>query len=97
MSFMAIPRSKHTKSRRNKGRIHLFLRQPAVSVCPKCGKEAQPHRVCWNCGYYKQEEVIKVLEKLNKKEKKKREKEIAAKGKESKTEKPLAMEELSKR
>ena len=94
---MAIPRSKHTRSRRNKGRMHIFLKQPALSVCPKCGKEVLPHILCWNCGYYKGREVIDVLAKLTKKEKKKRQKEIAAKGKEEKGGKDLTMEELSKK
>ena len=92
---MAIPRSKHTKSRRNKSRAHLFTEMPSLVGCPKCGKEARPHTVCLNCGYYKGREVINVLEKLNKKEKKQREKEMAAHEKEEK--KPLTMEELSKK
>jgi len=91
---MAIPRSKHTKSRRNKGRMHIYLTQLALTTCPKCGKEALPHTVCRNCGYYKGEEVINVLEKLNKKERKKREKEMAEKEKGQKT---PTMEELSRK
>lgn len=94
---MAIPRSKHTKSRRNKGRMHIFIKQPVLGICPKCGKETRPHTICWNCGYYKGEEVINLLERLTKKEKKKREKEIAGKEKEEKGNKPLSMEELSKK
>jgi len=94
---MAIPRSKHTKSRRNNSRMHIFLNQPVFSVCPKCGKETLPHIVCWNCGYYKDREVIDVLGKLTKKEKKRRQKEISEKGKEEKASKPLSMEELSKK
>ena len=29
-------------------------------LCPKCGTEIRPHRVCMNCGTYKGKEVIKV-------------------------------------
>lgn len=94
---MAIPRSHHTKSRRNKGRMHRFLRKPLLSVCPKCGKEVLPHTICLNCGYYKGREVIDIFGKLDKKEKKKREKEMAAREKEEKAVKPLSMEELSKK
>ena len=94
---MAVPKQRHTKSRRNKRRANLFLKAPALSTCAKCKKMAQPHTVCWNCGYYKGEEVIDVLKKLTKKEKKKKEKEIAAKGKEEKKAKPLTMEQLSKK
>ena len=55
-----------------------------------------PHTVCLNCGYYKGKEVINVLEKLTKKERKIREKEMAKKEKEEKKDKPLTMENLSK-
>jgi len=43
-----------------------------------------PHTACKNCGYYKGKEVVNVLGKLTKKEKKLREKEIKQASKESK-------------
>ena len=55
------------------------------------------HSVCSACGYYKGEEVIDVMKKLTKKEKKKKQKEIDAKGGEEKKDKSLNMEELSKK
>lgn len=76
--------------------MHLFLEKPSLTLCPKCGKETRPHTICWNCGYYKGEQIINVLEKLSKKEKKKREKEIKVKERGGE-EKPLTMEELSKK
>ena len=94
---MAVPKQRHTKSRRNKRRMHIFLRPSALTRCEKCRKEKLPHTICWNCGYYKGKEVINVLEKLTKKERKKREKEMKARGKEEKTAKPLTMEELSRK
>jgi len=97
---MGVPRSKHTKSRRDKGRTHLFLKGPTLVSCPKCGASKRPHAVCEKCGYYKGKEILKVLESLNKKERKKREKEIAIKEKKemgSKKEKPLDLKELSKK
>lgn len=75
--------------------MHIFLSAPSLTKCPKCAKPARPHSVCFNCGYYKGTEVIDVLKKLTKKEKKQKEKEIAAAEKEQ--EKPLTMEELSRR
>jgi len=95
--YMAIPRSKHTKSKRNKRRAHIVLEFPKLTACPKCGKPVLGHTVCKNCGFYKGREVIDVLKKLTKKEKKKREKEIAAREKSEKQSKPLSMEELSKK
>jgi large subunit ribosomal protein L32 len=97
---MGVPRSKHTKSRRNKGRMHLFIKGPALVPCPKCGEPKRPHTVCEKCGYYKGKEVINVLETLTKKERKKREREMATKEKEERKgrkEKPLSLKELSRK
>jgi large subunit ribosomal protein L32 len=96
---MAVPKQKHTKSRRDKRRSQIFLKTPSFTICPKCGKPILPHAVCFNCGYYKGAEVIDVLKKLTKKEKKAKEREIAAKEKEQKMaeKKPLSWEELSKK
>lgn len=76
--------------------MHIFLKAPVLVKCPKCGKPVLPHIVCQFCGYFKGKEVIDVMKKLTKKERKKKEKEIAAK-EEGKKEKPLSMEELSKK
>lgn len=97
---MTVPKQRHTKSRRNKRRAHIFIKAPTLTKCQKCGKLVLPHTVCLNCGYYKGVEVIDVLKKLTKKEKKKREKEMAGKEKEEKKEakeKPLTLEELSRK
>ena len=94
---MAVPKQRHTKSRRDKRRANIFLREPSVIKCPKCGKPVLPHRVCLNCGYYKGEEVIDVLKNLKKKEKKIKEREMAVQEKAEKREKPLTMENLSKK
>ncbi len=80
---MAVPKWRHTKSKRNKRRMHIFLVKPTLTKCSKCGHSILPHIVCPNCGYYKGVEVINVLEKLTKKEKKKREKEMKTQGTES--------------
>ena len=76
---MAVPKQRHTKSRRNKRRMHLYIEKPVLSLCPKCKKPVLPHIACHNCGYYKGEEVIDVLKKLTKKEKKQKEKELQSK------------------
>jgi len=95
---MAVPKKRNTKSRRDKRRMHIFLRSSELVSCDHCGKPKLPHAVCQNCGYYKGVEVLNVLGKLEKKERKKREKEIKEREKtEAKKEKPLTLEELSRK
>jgi len=95
--IMAVPKQRHTKSRRNKRRANLYIEAPFLSKCPKCGKPVLPHTVCPNCGYYKGREMVNVLKKLDKKERKKREKEIKSKEGKEQEEKPLTLQELSKK
>jgi large subunit ribosomal protein L32 len=90
---MPAPKQRHTKSRRNRRRSHLALKARQISFCPKCKKEILPHNVCKNCGYYKGRQVIDVLGKLEKREKREKQKEL----KEAEKEKPLSMEDLSKK
>ncbi len=90
---MAVPKQRKTKSRRNQRRMHIFLKKPVLVACSHCGKKIRPYIVCRYCGYYKKKEVIDVFAKLDKKEKKKREQEIADQKDAPKT----TMEELSKK
>ena len=81
---MAVPRHSHTRSKVGKTRMHKYIKNVALALCPKCSKPILSHVACKNCGYYKGKEVINVLGKLTKKEKKNREKEIKQVEKESK-------------
>lgn len=92
---MAVPKKRHSKSRRDKRRSHLSLKAPQLVKCPKCNKPRLPHRVCPNCGYYRKEQMVDVFKKLEKKEKKKKEKEIEAEEKQKK--KKLSWEKLSRK
>lgn len=99
---MGVPKQRHTKGRRDKRRMHLFLEQPNLTICQKCGRPVLPHTVCPNCGYYRGKEEIDVLAKLEKKERKNREKEMKTKEREEKKElktekKPLSWKELSRK
>jgi large subunit ribosomal protein L32 len=94
---MAVPKHRHTKSKRNKVRMHLYIRPAVLTLCKKCKQKVLPYTVCQNCGFYKGKEIINVLGKLTKKEKKQREKQIKETEKEGKTENPLTMEQLSKK
>jgi len=73
---MAVPRHKHTRAKVGKTRMHKHINRVLLNVCPKCKKPVLSHTVCSNCGFYKGAEVINVLDKLTKKERKVKEKEI---------------------
>ena len=78
--------------------MHIFLKTPKFVACKKCGKEVLPHILCGNCGTYRGREVIDVLAKLTKKERKQKQKELAAQEAENpKESKELSAEELSKK
>ena len=79
---------RHTKGKRNRRRSHLALGKTSLFACTKCGKAVLPHYICAYCGFYNGKEVIDVMAKLDKKEKKKRLKEEAT---------AHAAEELSKK
>jgi len=75
---MPVPRQRHTKSRRNRGRSHQALKVLGLKACAKCGQPVLPHRACKNCGTYQGREVLDVMKKLTKREQKKRAKELKA-------------------
>ena len=90
---MAVPKQHRSKSRQGQRRMHIHLKRPVLTVCPKCGKPVLPHTLCNECGYYNGKEIIDVMAKLTKKEKKTKEKEIT----EQEKQKTLSPEELSKK
>jgi len=73
-----VPKKRHTKGSRNQRRMHLFIKQPNLTVCSKCGKPVKLHITCPECGFYKGKEIIDVLSKLDRKERRQKEMEIGA-------------------
>lgn len=71
-----VIRMKHTSGKRNRVRSHHALRPTNFVSCSHCAKAVLPHQVCTNCGYYAGRQAIDVLAKLDKKERKKKEKEL---------------------
>lgn len=65
---MALPKRKHSKSRRDKRRsMNSKLFASSMSVCSQCKKPILPHRVCPHCGYYKGKPVLVMKTKEEKK------------------------------
>lgn len=56
---MALPKRRHSHQRKNKRRSHHALKVEGLSVCPQCKEPKYPHRICRNCGYYEDKQVIK--------------------------------------
>lgn len=55
---MAVPKRRTSKTRQRKRRTHFKLSVPGMVRCPKCGELKLSHRVCKECGSYKDMEVI---------------------------------------
>ncbi len=57
---MAVPKRRTSKSKRDMRRSQNKLSVPRLTACPQCNELKPTHRVCLNCGYYKEREVVKV-------------------------------------
>lgn len=58
---MAVPKRKTSKAKKNSRRASAYkLGKATVSECPQCHEPKLPHRVCKECGYYNNREVVSV-------------------------------------
>ena len=62
---MAVPKRRKSKSRSRMRRAHEAIGVPNLRPCPKCGAYTLPHRVCSECGYYKNELVVEKKVKIS--------------------------------
>lgn len=63
---MAVPKRRHSKSRKNKRRSHDAMTTPGYTHCTHCDSPIRAHAVCDKCGYYKDEPVLRIKEKKSK-------------------------------
>jgi len=68
---VAVPKNKKSKSKRDMRRTHDKLKVASIVECPRCHSKKIAHRVCENCGYYDNKEIIKIVSKEKSKEKSK--------------------------
>ncbi|MDD5196304.1 MAG: 50S ribosomal protein L32 [Candidatus Omnitrophota bacterium] len=66
---MALPKTRHSKTRGRKRRTHWKIKAESLSPCPQCKQPKLIHRVCPICGYYKGKQVIEIKVKEKKKRK----------------------------
>lgn len=57
---MAVPKRRKSKGTRDHRRAQWMrsVGKPNASACPRCQEPRLPHRVCGNCGYYREREVL---------------------------------------
>lgn len=58
---MVGPKKKMSKSQSRQRRAHDALTVPGRSRCSKCGASKRPHRVCSECGHYRDRQVMQVV------------------------------------
>ncbi len=57
---MAVPRHKLSKTKKRQRRSHDALTAKGLATCPRCNADKLPHRVCGNCGFYKNAKKVEV-------------------------------------
>lgn len=51
---MAVPRNRSSNASKKSRRAHHALKEKNIGICPKCGQHVLPHRMCNDCGAYKE-------------------------------------------
>lgn len=59
---MIAPKRRTSRARRDKRRAHHALSPPALAPCPQCSAPRRPHRVCGQCGFYRDRTVLETDE-----------------------------------
>jgi len=61
---VAVPKRRKSKSKSRMRRSHNSLAVANLRPCPKCGLYVLPHRVCSECGYYKDKLIVEKKVKI---------------------------------
>ena len=56
---MPVPKGKSSKSRRDRRSANQQAEVKSIVSCKNCKEPIIPHRVCFECGYYKGKKVVR--------------------------------------
>ena len=87
---MSVPKKRQNRRRKGMRASHHSLDKTDLATCPKCKKPVKPQNVCQNCGFYKGKDVLKLEEKMTKKQKKDAQKKADKEAKEA----PAELDEM---
>jgi len=59
---MAVPKRRQSHQRTNKRRSHHSLKERMLSLCKNCKEPKLPHRICKNCGFYGDRQIVEKKE-----------------------------------
>ncbi len=71
---MAVPKKRTPRSKKGMRRSHHGRTAMRLALCPNCKSPIASHTACPTCGMYRGRQVIAVAAKLEKTEKKRKEK-----------------------
>ena len=74
-----VVRMRSTKSHTANRRSHHALKSTNFSACEKCKARKLRHSVCVSCGFYRGRQVLNLVKKVEKKQKKAKAKVAAGK------------------
>ena len=55
---MAVPKRKTSKAHKGQRNSHAAIHPASLSACKRCGYLRPPHRVCPQCGHYRDREIF---------------------------------------
>lgn len=55
---MAVPKRKTSRQKKLSRRAHHAVGKPNLAPCKNCGSFTMPHRICPECGWYKNSVVL---------------------------------------
>jgi len=63
---MAVPKKRHSKSRKRIKKAYWKASKPELRPCTNCKSLGIPHQICNVCGFYNGKQVLQIKTKKNK-------------------------------